>query len=746
MSNSNFDPVTFSAIKRNKPLVGEALLVPNSFSSPDYADTGVTVDPDQYPELAKVISPDFSGETWDMISLPSVKNGLVQLGNPQLAYKWGGQFYLLMSNGYLFRSTDGTTATLTEVTTYALRGQVHIDSAFSSGQLAALVGSTVTLMDLNGVFIRSGNVSTGTPNRIRYYNNQVWAFIGQYFCQSAPTSSMSFSSINIGVTSGNGVITDVAWNGTYWYLSFQSPAGGTATVYRSSNGQGGSANWTAQGAGTASIASLAVAGTNVIAIPGGTGSTVYRTTGTSWTTVTQTVSGFTDRTNTKTTALNNGHCVISSYNVRTPQCVYFDGTSFSDITSAAMGSSTFFGGFGSAFAALDTVLFIGSSTTTNSTIATSPGQNFVCGSTTKFASNTGVFPVAATSTNYSAPVQISSGLMAMVSKTPGVENGGVTKASPTLTGLRSTDGKNWTPFTIQGPNGGATQITWLNFSANDNMFICGGPVVGTTSYFGTTMWIGTSTDLVNWTWNSSTTPTVTATTGAIIEGVGTQNIVWRPVGGTSIFYSTNRGSTWTSVALAASDWIWYDRQNKVLHSLSQTGTANMYSTDGITWLTSPTGGASNTQTFKAVATGQKVAIFGGSTTTPFTGSKMLLSTDGGINYGVYDLPATIAVGNAWAANGIIGVGNVANNTYYYTKDGTNWTTATYAGLTSTQLYMGTTGIKTHYETSTSLDGKTTYITGNLANSSGFLMVSKGDLFIPAVSEVPGGLKYVIRAN
>lgn len=746
MSNSNFDPVTFSAIKRNKPLVGEALLVPNSFSSPDYADTGVTVDPDLYPELAKVISPDFSGETWDMIALPAVKNGLAQLGNPLLAYKWSGQFYLLMSNGYLFRSTDGTTATMTEVTTYALRGQVHVDAAFSAGQVAVLIGSTVTLMDLNGVFIRSGNVSTGTPNRIRYYNNQVWAIIGSYFCQSAPVATMSFSSINIGVTSGNGTITDIAWNGTYWYMSFQSPAGGTATVYRSSNGQGGSANWTAQGAGTASIATLAVAGTSVIAIPGGTGSTVYRTTGTSWTTVTQTVSGFTSAATTKTTALNNGHGIISSYNVRTPQCLYFDGSTFTDITSAAVGSSAFFGGFGTAFAALDTALFIGSSTTTNSNIATSPGQNFICGSTTRFASNLGVHPIAITSTNYSAPVQISGGLMAMVSKTPGVENGGVQKASPTLTGLRSTDGKNWTPFTIQGPNGGTTQINWFNFTANDNMFICGGSAVGTTSYFGTTMWIGTSTDLVNWTWNSSTTPTVNAVTGAIIEGVGAQNMVWRPVGGTSIFYSTNRGSSWTSVALAASDWIWYDRQNKVLHSLTQTGTTNMYSTDGISWLTSPTGGASNTQTFKAVVTGQKVAIFGGSTTTPFTGSKMLLSTDGGINYGVYDLPATIAVGNAWAANGIIGVGNVANNTYYYTKDGTNWTTTTYAGLTSTQLYMGTTGIKTHYDTSTSLDGKTAYITGNLANSAGFLMVSKGDLFIPAVSEVPGGLKYVIRAN
>jgi len=746
MSNSNFDPVTFSAIKRNKPLVGEALLVPNSFSSPDYADTGSTVDPDQFPELAKVISPDFSGETWDMIALPSVTNGLAQLGNPQLAYKWGGQYYLITSNGYFFKSTDGTIGTLTEVKTYPLRGQVHVDSSFSSGQLAVLIGSTVTLMDYNGVFIRSGNVSTGTPNRIRYYNNQVWAFIGQYFCQSAPVSSMSFSSINIGVTSGNGVMTDVAWNGTYWYLSFQSPAGGTATVYRSSNGQGGSANWTAQGAGTTSIASLAVGGTNVIAIPGGTGSTVYRTTGTSWTTVSLTVSGFTDRTNTKTTALNNGHCIISSYNYRIPQCVYFDGTTFTDMTSAINGSSTFFGGYGTAYAALDTVIFAGSSTTNSGTIAASPGQTFVCASDTKFVSNSGVYPLGMQSTSYSAPIQIGSGLMAMIAKTPGVENGGVTKASPTLSGLRSTDGKNWTPFTIQGPNGGTTQITWLNFTANDNMFICGGPVVGTSSYYGTTMWIGTSTDLVNWTWNSSTTPTVNAATGAIIEGVGTQNIVWRPVGGTTIFYSTNRGSTWTSVALAASDWIWYDRQNKVLHSLAQTGTTNMYSTDGITWTASPTGGASNLQTFKAVATGQKVAIFGGSTTTPFTGSKMLMSTDGGINYGVYDLPATVAVGNAWAANGIIGVGNVANNTYYYTKDGTNWTTVTYAGLTASQLYIGSTGIKTYYDTSTSLDGKTTFIAGNLANTTGFLMVSKGDLFIPAVTEVPSGLKYVIRAS
>jgi hypothetical protein len=571
-----FDAVTYSAVQKlSKTEVGTAVLVPDSFASTDFLDAGTTFLSDDYPLLGSVIAPSFNGNNWTEVPIVSTyeTNSPNLNGNYSLSCTFvgpiSGDTYFVWGSGIVVCSRTSAPDVLEYVTRIATPS-VYGKATFTSNNRlywSTSVGTYYIDLSANENFTTIIPVTMPVVGswRVRYN-----AISGTYLAINSAAAGNTISSSSDGVTFTANIVTtflasarpqDILYANGYWMIVTSGTSAATCACWSTTGLTGSWTNITLSTTGYSNIAYSPTLDMWCV-------STLINTTANAFYTCASTPNtAWTARSSIVAVGAGNaGYLIVTSdggfafgsNNSSSPIVKSTNGTAWTTISTnnggypmgsaingnpltcgnglAAIGSSVIaFGqltsGYGAIiYYAISDDFFVTLRAMECLTTGT-PGRTSAMNSITWLAND---------QIGFASDVAISA-----------TTSGGGTYLGAGLAhnGLKTTDGGlTWTSASFPTCiyiSGKYLGFATYFFTATLTKFV----VVGTLGNGSTTLFTGTSSDLVTWTWNS--VPTLVATSVGAVGAAGEQIALIST--STIVYLSNDYGATYTSSNLTMQD-------------------------------------------------------------------------------------------------------------------------------------------------------------------------------------------------
>jgi hypothetical protein len=685
MSISTFGGAPAGASSNNAQIVvGQAMIVPSTFTAAGYVDSGATYSSTTYPGLYAAVPPSFTGDLWKQVTVPNIPSSvnIVNFGYAVNAFTFGGEYFIFFSKGLVMRTTGGISTPNIPTNFGSASATATVAWAMAAGSYiyVSLPNSTQVLIFSEITLTTIQTVSLGATGGALYVMNGNGTYFAWRQASSVTpwtcTDGLTWVTQTVPTTSP---IIGMDWSGTTWLLATNGTSGSNHAT--SPNGT----TWTAVASGIATAAAHMrwhpTGGVFVLAIAGGNGPLYSSATGaaSSWTL------RLTTSANIQYLDVNsNGLMIVSqastvTYSSNSNNWVYSstNGTTWSNNTvfAASMASTSGYGSFaakaifrcyGTQSVMIGSQMF--SSTWVYNSTNIGQGQISVGVSNDGFNTCSNVFPMfAATGTPaVNPPVFLSNGQTGIMFDYTASTAQSSAVGSPYYS-LTTNGGTTWNA-PAQLPTLNASYI-WSSITATPTHFIiCGTSATSVQVFL-------SSPDGVNWTFGSSGWNGYSITTY-------NENIILYSSGTTACQVSTNYGQTFSPVTLSAAfTGVPAATATSLMYQTITTGVtqyaplsqfvANGYVT--VTTGACPATAAAVTSAANTCTSPKGTIVMVQNSAAPVASANYLFTADGGQSYVARTFPTAITPKGCMYTNGYFVI-FISGTSYIFSSDGINWAT------------------------------------------------------------------------